>query len=351
LNTSAHIIIRGELYAGYALDLDIRANASSGGIVSAILIDLLESGQIDGALVSRITSKNERITAVTEIARTREEIYLFGGSSYIDTPVIQKVQELKGFPGRLAVVALPCQARALQALFNHHPELRKTFPFIIGLFCRGNVTKLFYEDYFKRNHIDIGKIETLKVQRGHLQGDVTIRFVDGTDQIIPFLAINTYRLAGIHPKALCAWCAEHISEDADISVGDIFSPEFKREPIKHSAFIPRNEEGVKICENLISREVISARLVGLDIYHKSFRKIESFSNNLAPRYLAARLLGLKVPDKKPVDKKNLFHTMAWFFLFINRRLSNSNNGRSFLFRLPTPIISLMALIIKSLSRL
>jgi coenzyme F420 hydrogenase subunit beta len=59
-----------EMYAGYASDKDIQWAGQSGGVISALLIDLLERKEIDGAVVTRVP-ENAPTKAETFIARTR----------------------------------------------------------------------------------------------------------------------------------------------------------------------------------------------------------------------------------------------------------------------------------------
>jgi len=315
------------------------------------LIDLLERGEINGALVSRLTSQDGRIRAVTTLARTRQEFFQHGGSSYVDTPVLQKMKQVMNEPGRIAVVALPCQARAFQSLLVRDAQLRQKFFPVIGLFCRGNITEKFYEDYFNRLSINQAEVESVRVKRGHLEGDVLIHMRDGSQRVVPFMAINSYRLAGIHPKALCAWCDEHTAEAADIAVGDIFMKQFKQREIKYSAFTAHTPEAKALLQDLEQRRVISAEYVGWEPYKKVFRRVEKFSDTLASRCLAARITGVSSPKPDAKEKTNYFHTLAWLILFQNKKLSDSESGRRFLFTLPAPVISAIAYLVKGLSRL
>jgi coenzyme F420 hydrogenase subunit beta len=217
-NQNTITIERGELYAGYA-NATVREYAASGGIVSAILLALLEQGQIDGALVSRIQSTERRIVAQTHVARSADEIFAHGGSSYIDTPVLQKIHEMQDVEGRYAVVMLPCQVRALEAMARRNPRLRQTFSPIIALFCRGTVNSAFYDDFFCKINISPEDVETVKVKRKYVGGTMYVHLHNQQLAAIPFVKINAYRQAGFHAKRLCAWCTEHLGIAADISVG------------------------------------------------------------------------------------------------------------------------------------
>jgi coenzyme F420-reducing hydrogenase beta subunit len=181
---------------------------------------------------------------------------------------------------------------------------------------------------------------------------MSVKLRNGIERHIPFMSINAYRQAGIHAKDLCAWCYEHKAEDADLSVGDIFMPEFKQKPIKHSAFIARSEKAVTLLENMQSEGILVCRYVGIERYKKSFAKVERFSNSLSPRSAAARLIGLKfLKATKKIDNFNLFHFLAWTIIFLNKRISLSRRGRRFLFALPSLLIYLVAALVKGLSRM
>ncbi len=340
----------GELYVGYAADPDIRSVASSGGVVSGVLTHLLERHLIDAALVSRITSVDGRVCGVTELARTKQQVLDHAGSSYIDTPVVNRVKALRDIPGKVAVVALPCQARLLKRLLARDGALRQKVALVIGLFCRGTVTRQFYEDIFGRYGIDQAAVESVKVDRGHLKGMVYVRLRDQQERAIPFATLNAYRMAGVHAKRYCLWCDEHLSEQADLSVGDIFTKEFKRRPIKHSAFICRSETAADVVAQMQCDGLLELELFGIDRYRRTFSRLERYSNDLRPRRVAARLTGFK-PVGPPSWRVNPAHCLAWTLFMLNRRLTGSDAGRRLVYGLPSSLISLVSLSIKALSRI
>ena len=343
-------IEQNELYVGFCRDKNVRTVASAGGVVSAILLHALESGIIDAAVVSRIASESGKVSAVTEIVETREKILAHAGSYYIDTPVLHTLKSLRTYEGRVAIVALPCQVRALRKIFKKDKQLRDKVVLMIGLFCRGNLKVEFYEDYFRRHHIDPRIVEAINIRRGHLNGEVFVHCKDGSNRRLSFREMNMYRIAGVHAKAFCYWCSDHLSAEADIAVGDIFHPEYKLRSIKHSAFICRSDAGRQIIQSLIVSGFLEYEFFGLRKYKRYFAKLEEFSNNLGSRYLAASLMQTPAPQSKK-GKVNLFHSLAWAIYLLNRNLSSTKRGRRFLFILPLPCISCMAYAVKMLSRL
>ena len=101
---------------GFAADGNIRANAASGGMVTALLCHMLETGEIDGAWVTRSEIKDGKLGYKTFIATTREELMESSSSVYMYMPLMKHVGMLREFYGKLAVVLVPCQMSAFTAM-------------------------------------------------------------------------------------------------------------------------------------------------------------------------------------------------------------------------------------------
>ena len=110
-------------YLTHALDNAIRSEAASGGTVSALLIYLLETSQIDGAIVCYSEITHGKVRAHFKIAYTRNERLAARGSKYVATHFLKEVLSLiKKFKGRLAVVGLPCDISHLKRWINKNPS-------------------------------------------------------------------------------------------------------------------------------------------------------------------------------------------------------------------------------------
>ena len=342
----------GELYAGYACDESMRAAVSSGGIVSAVLIHLLRSGY-DGVLVSRISSDGAT-SAVTRLVRSEAEVLEHAGSSYIDTPVLQAVDDLCASGAlagqRYAVVALPCQVRALRKKILRQGDLAASLYPIIGLFCRGNVKPAFYDHLLDREGIDPSQVRSLRVRRGQVKGRVEVVLSDGRQRRLSFSHLNACRTLGLHAKRLCLWCGEHLAEEADLSVGDVFLKEFKNRLIKHSAYVARNAPAAALLEALIDGGQITCSHVGMETYRRRFRRVERFSNDLASRRLAARLAGRRAPRGKLPGRFSVFRCLAWTIILLHGRLSERRWAGCCLYAMPQWWLAAWALAVKALSR-
>ena len=340
----------GEMYCGYASDPEVRAAASSGGIVSGVLLSLLEAGEIDAAIVSGISSSEGEARADSDPVETREAVLAAGGSAYIFTPVVGAVRQLKGTDRRVAVVALPCQARKIREMLDAQPDLGRNVVLVIGLFCRGSVRAEFYDDFLRKKGIDPGAVASVKVARGHVGGEVRVTFRDGRTVSLDFFELNAYRTAGFHAHRACLSCTEHLAESADISVGDIFTSEYKRRPIKHSCFIARSEAGLSALRRLHESGGMVCEYFGAQRYASVFRKIARFSDDVAPRACAACFSGVRFEGKR-LQGCNPFHVLSWMLFQINYRATQNDRGRRVLYALPPVVVKAAAVFIKGLSKL
>ncbi|NJL92817.1 MAG: hypothetical protein HC915_03385 [Anaerolineae bacterium] len=122
------------LSVGFATDPEVRAQAASGGILSAILIHLLETHQVDGAIVTR-AKPGQPYLPQPVIARTPGEVKAAAQSKYSIVPVNAILQQLAEVEGRFAYVGLPCQVHSLRKLqAAGHPAAQK-IAYVIGSYC------------------------------------------------------------------------------------------------------------------------------------------------------------------------------------------------------------------------
>lgn len=112
-----------ECYSGHAANEDVRYNSSSGGLVTALLAYLVESKEIDGALVVRMSEGNP-LEPEAFIARTVEELIGASGSKYCPVPANTALKEIMEADGQYAVVGLPCHLHGVRLAENHIGKLR-----------------------------------------------------------------------------------------------------------------------------------------------------------------------------------------------------------------------------------
>jgi coenzyme F420 hydrogenase subunit beta len=193
-----------------------------GGVVSALLIELLESGEIDGALVAK-PSEREPWKGVAHLAQTREDVVACAGSFYNQTLALGhldlKKYDLPAKP-RIALVGTPCEIQGLRAMqqrpFYWGASKVDAVVLTVALLC----TKSFdYEGLMLREiqaqrGISLQDIDKIDIIRGKLY----LYDDDGA-------TLLEEPIRDFHGAALkgCDECADFLGVAADISVGSVGS--------------------------------------------------------------------------------------------------------------------------------
>lgn len=197
--------------------------AQDGGVVSALLIALLEANEIDGAVVAR-EDREQPWKAVPYIATTPADVAACAGSFYNQTLALGHL-DLRGYDlpadPRLAVVGTPCEVQGLRAM-QARPWLRwgssriDAVVLTIALLCTKsfNYEALMLRELRDRRDIDLTNVGRVDVIKGKLVVDDT----EG-DTILdePVRDFSGAALKG------CDECADFLGYGADISVGSVGS--------------------------------------------------------------------------------------------------------------------------------
>jgi coenzyme F420 hydrogenase subunit beta len=229
----------GRLHESYTAKVDPTIEgAQDGGVVSALLISLLEAGGIDGALVAR-ESEEEPWKGEAFLARTPEEVRESAGSFYNQTLALAHVDfegyELPPNP-RIAVVGTPCEIEGIKAMqarpWTWGSSRVEAITLTIALLCTKsfNYEKLMLEEVRDRRGVNLDEVGRVDVIRGKLivqdRGGETI-FEE------PIRDFHGAALKG------CDECADFMGHAADISVGSVGSAD------GYSSVLIRSEEGLE----------------------------------------------------------------------------------------------------------
>jgi coenzyme F420 hydrogenase subunit beta len=228
-----------EQYTARAID-DL-PRAQDGGVVSALLVALLDAGEVDGAVVAR-EDPAETWKAVPYVATTPEEVRACGGSFYNQTLALGHL-DLAGYDlppdPRLVLVGTPCEVQGLRAM-QARPWTRwgtshvDSVVLTVALLCTKsfNYEALMLRELRDRRGIDLDRVGRVDVLRGRLIVDD----IDGH-------TILEEPIRDFHGAALkgCDECADFLGYGADISVGSVgsgngYSSVLVRTPAGRDAF-------------------------------------------------------------------------------------------------------------------
>lgn len=327
---------------------EIRANAASGGVITTLLAYLLESGEIDGALVLTSSVVANQVVTKYEIATSREDLMRSQGSKYINTNFSRDaVPLIRSFKGRLGLVLLPCNSWVVNRLSISDREFAQKIVLRITLFC-GHVsdpglTRMTIQK-FKPPGVSL---LDFRYREGHWRGKTRYDLEDKPSIYKSFSEFSDYQNLYFYCARKCLNCHDHTGYESDISIGDVWLQEMKDHPIKHNAVIVRNPKTHAWLTEAIEKKYLSGIAVPIEKIADAQSRSLPLHYNVSARAKAGKWLGIKLSD--PVDEKiRLVDFLVALVLMFNYRLTTSSRGREALHRLPKPVIKLYLYFLKGL---
>ncbi|MDZ3833673.1 MAG: Coenzyme F420 hydrogenase/dehydrogenase, beta subunit C-terminal domain [Sphingopyxis sp.] len=121
---------------GHATDPEFRFAGSSGGLLSALALHALESGEVDA--VAHVHADPDRPTQnMLSLSRSRAEILAGAGSRYGATSPLSTIDALLARDEQLLFIGKPCDVSALRLLGQNDPRVARRIPLMFAFFCGG----------------------------------------------------------------------------------------------------------------------------------------------------------------------------------------------------------------------
>lgn len=217
-----------EANISYAVDKDIRYQSSSGGLVTGLLLSMLERKEIEGALVvcsdDDVPWKGKPI-----IARTKADLIASLKSKYAISPTNVGFQEIIEVPGKYAVVGLPCQIHGYRKAAQLNKKLKERVVLSIGIFCHAAVEHEPMEWMWNNIVKDKEHVDRFIPREGKHPGTPFVKYKDGSMVPLYYPEKKGYRpsstemlnvLYRLYTPPRCMTCYDSTAEFADIAVGD-----------------------------------------------------------------------------------------------------------------------------------
>lgn len=212
----------------HASGSELREDSTSGGLVSAVLLHMLETKQIDGAVLIA-SDDNVLWKGKPIVARTAKEILACAKSKYAIAPTNSVLDQLREMPGRYAVVGLPCQIHGIVKAKQLDARLKERIVLTIGLFCHAAIEHEAFEVLWDHLGEKAKRAKRFISRIGKHPGTPHLELEDGTLSPVYYPERKGYRPSSIefinilyrlYTPARCLTCFDASSEFADISVGD-----------------------------------------------------------------------------------------------------------------------------------
>jgi coenzyme F420 hydrogenase subunit beta len=217
-----------KLTVARAKDQEVLARATDGGVVTGLLLHLLNKGRIDGAIVSKQVGLFKR---QPWLAQSREEIIEAAGFHFdtshgmtmfsdvystFSASIVQLEHVAKQRLKRIAFVGTPCQINTLRRMEVLGIVPSDAIKYYLGLFCTGNF--LFGEE--QRQGLEkLGDFKWEEVRKINLKEELMIHLQNKEVRYIPLDKLDFMK------RHACNYCDDYSAEFADLSFGGIGAEE------------------------------------------------------------------------------------------------------------------------------
>ena len=239
-------------YAGYATDDSIRSIGSSGGIGKWLSYKLLADNYVDYYV--QVTPNNDGESGKElfkyAIFSDKTEVVHGSTSAYYPTTMHNVIQEIKRNPGRYAITGVPCFVKAIRLLTLEDALLKERIKYTVGIVCgsmkSANQSKMIA--WQLGVHPDnLVKIDFRGKQYGVTPATTKMyRVWSNTDNEVHEKKSGEifgadYGMGFFKPNA-CDFCDDVVGETSDISIGDVWLPQYRFDTKGYSLIIVRNKE-------------------------------------------------------------------------------------------------------------
>jgi coenzyme F420 hydrogenase subunit beta len=244
-----------EAYSCQATDSDLLKESQSGGLVSALLIHLLNRGWIDAALLTKMPD-NGSLRPEVFVAHTAKEILEARGSKYCPAALNAILTQLKDKKA-VCVVGLGCHMHGLIKACDVLPWLRPIIKLKVGLFCNRTMSYRAIDYLVNKASMRMEEVKTITYKSKKFSGwpgDVVITAQNGEESVIERSVLGKIWTA--FTPFRCLLCHEKWNTMSDIAVGDAWGLPYNKAGL--SVALARTESGQSALLSAQKADVIHA---------------------------------------------------------------------------------------------
>jgi coenzyme F420 hydrogenase subunit beta len=268
---------------------DMVKATQDGGFTTELLIHLLKTGDIKGAVLGDTYPDNPQ-QGYQRLATTAEEVMACVGSRYTYSPnTVALAEAMQKDLKPIAVVGVPCQVNGVRQ--QQHSSIRmeinrwyrSNVSLVIGLYCSEAFTfesvSSIAEDY---------KVPLSAIENINIKGKVIVRFDSGKEEV---LSLKDYQK---YARPACLYCQDYAADQADIGVGGIGLMDW-------TYVVVRTEAGHKATQAILQTGLIET----MEVPEKAKKLLARLSKRKADKPLPAQLPSLAERiESGDLDPKN-----------------------------------------------
>lgn len=283
------------VYLGASLNSHISEVGSSGGIITQVLLYLLESKAVDG-IIHIGANNNNPLENITYVSKSKDDIIRNAGSRYAPASPLSRLVEFLDQDMKYAFVGKPCDIRALKNYALENPLVNEKIIYTISFFCAGTPSYRGTDKVLEKMNASSNDVIEFKYRGNGWPGFATAITQNGESKSMTY----NESWGGILRKYVqpyCRWCADGVGEFADISCGDAWHLDTDNNPIftenkGRNVIFARTKQGKRILEKMLENKLIDIVDFADDLsflkcmnYYQYYRKATMMGKILALRLL------------------------------------------------------------------
>lgn len=236
------------VYIGKATDTEIYRNSQSGGLVTATLKFLFETGRIDAAVMCRVddaveyTPKAVVVTSADELTRCQK-------SSYVPVDIVSALKQAEQYQA-IAVVGTGCHIQGTKALQNFSRKYKDKIKYKLGLICDRTLCKTITDVLYGHHYSSqLKRIVWRDKSKDYKTARLVIKTSEGEEKELPRWKRFVLKEPFTNPR--CRICFDKLNTQSDIVFGDPWGMSDVDWKNGMSVVITRTKPGAEIIHGLI----------------------------------------------------------------------------------------------------
>lgn len=284
--------------AGNAADDEVRFKGSSGGVLSALAIYLLETGAVQG-VVHIAPATEDPFENLVQLSTTRDDVLRAAGSRYAPASPLSDINNYLVMPGQFAFIGKPCDVAALRALQRESPEMRQKFPYLLSFMCAGTPSMKGTEAVVRHMGFAPDDVRRFRYRGNGWPGVARAETKAGQSAEMDYEA-SWGQILNRYLQFRCKICPDGTGEFSDITCADAWHgdergyPSFE-ESAGRSLILGRTKKGADLVREAISANVIKAEQLNASEIMRMQPYQVTRKQALIARLIGARLAMKHIP--------------------------------------------------------
>jgi coenzyme F420 hydrogenase subunit beta len=284
------------LVEAHAADPEARFTGSSGGVLSALAIHLLETGEV-AAVLHVAPSATQPVRSQAQISRTRADVLRAAGSRYGPAAPLALLGELLRAGEPFAVIGKPCDIAAVRNLSRRLPRVERQVVALLTVMCGGQAELPFILEVLRDHGVAEEEVTGFRCRGNGCPGPTAIQTADGRDIRLTYEEVWG---DAIHEWGLpfrCKICPDSQGEQADLLAFDSVAPEHAQGDSEgFNSVLVRTARGRELLDAAEQAGTVAvARELELSDVHKWQTHIIRRREGALPRLIGAALRNGVVP--------------------------------------------------------